>query len=932
MRWASNITDDNSVLALIESLPKNVVVEQVVLYRKRDQAMAATQVQRQPTKIFIGSASRYQTRMQVAERFHDYLRAECIDIDQRLPYGEMKRFIHQHINWTTKGRTLQTKTVLKWYWTWRKSSQVVSATSEPALQGCKSLVKTGKERRRRTDARLVPMTSRQRAPGGGAKFKLPCVREALYEWFVGLRYGIDWQRLAAERRGRGHARLCRLPRSLITAKATQLVLEYVQACLLSGEPAVAVHIDSHWHRKFEDEYGLCMRKANRKYSVPKPIVKERQETLWVNIFRVRYLCVLKLGYDPLLLNFDQSPFHHNETGSQDKPTLAVRCSNVPVVEGNSDVKSRWTANLTVQSHFPNYDPGNQLSRFPFPAAECMFKAESEGAVDKRLQAFRKSRNFPPWLTVTVGPKGSYREADIIEWLKRHLEPWKPGRDWRIYLCEDYKCHKTDNVWNYCWQCGYIRVVHGGGTTPISQPPDTDLNEFVRAAYSRKESELLLDKMRCGQVVPSLSHEECMTVMLGVLSDPALHIHASKGFKKVGHAVDLHGAEDLLICREAGELWNEQTTDGYPNMRAKIDAELRELKEEFDSGGLTWSERDVKRLITPYPKHEKVDQVLENLGEDFYHDSVHRLHDDVVPAVAAGTDTAELSAVATVDADAQTGESDSTSNDADSNDEREDFSTLAVAGDDLPAVAAIEAKAHWEDRALVCTDADAQVKLVMDRIHALQGHLEGLRVVGCIGDLQCLELELRKERRKLRALTQEHEATFNTFSRIRRAEDLRRLEHDRVTAERKERWRDAQRVIAEEKQAAKNLQVKRRKLQELESVAACKYAVKHFTLEELGKGGKNAGGVKGRKYRWEVLDRLARLKARLSAGQRNDWQWFKEAWDKAMVTQHGADWPELFATWMQKVLTDQRSNAFSIFVYNETCRTFEGAAALQVPGA
>ena len=114
---------------------------------------------------------------------------------------------------------------------------------------------------------------------------------------------------------------------------------------------------------------------------------------------------------------------------------------------------------------------------------------------------------------------------------RHLEPWKPGRDWRIYLCDDYKCHKTENVWNYCWQCGYIRVVHGGGTTPIGQTPDTDLNEYVRDKYGAKESALLLEKMRGGQVVPSLSHEECMTVVLEVLSNPALHIRASEGFKR-----------------------------------------------------------------------------------------------------------------------------------------------------------------------------------------------------------------------------------------------------------------------------------------------------------------------------------------------------------------------------------------------------------------
>ena len=261
----------------------------------------------------------------------------------------------------------------------------------------------------------------------------------------------------------------------------------------------------------------------------------------------------------------------------------------------------------------------------------------------------------------------------------------------------------------------------------------------------------------------------------------------------------------------------------------------------------------------------------------------------------------------------------------------DRSLYAVASDDLPAVAAGEVKAPREDLVLARTDADAQVELVMDTMRAIQGHLEGLRAVGCTKGVQCLEQELLKTRRKLRNITRENESVFNTFSRLRHAEDLRRLEYDRATAERKERWRDAQRAIAEEKQATKQLQVKRQKLQELENVSACKHAIKNFTLEELGKGANNAGGAKGKKNRWEVLDRLARLKAGLSAGQRNDWPWFKDARDKAMVTEQGADWLELFATWMQNVLNDERSNAFSIFVYTETCRVFEGAAALQVPG-
>ena len=150
-------------------------------------------------------------------------------------------------------------------------------------------------------------------------------------------------------------------------------------------------------------------------------------------------------------------------------------------------------------------------------------------------------------------------------------------------------------------------------------------------------------------------------------------------------------------------------------------------------------------------------------------------------------------------------------------------------------------------------------------------------------------------------------------------------------ERKQMLVEAERAQAATKAAIKELQAKRQKLQELESTIACKHVVKSFRLEDLGKGVNNAGSAKGKKNRSDVLDRLSRLNSGLSAGQRNDWQWFKDAWDKAMVIEYGDEWPETFATWMQGVMMDSRSNAFSIFVHEETCRVFDGAAALQVPG-
>ena len=93
-----------------------------------------------------------------------------------------------------------------------------------------------------------------------------------------------------------------------------------------------------------------------------------------------------------------------------------------------------------------------------------------------------------------------------------------------------------------------------------------------------------------------------------------------------------------------------------------------------------------------------------------------------------------------------------------------------------------------------------------------------------------------------------------------------------------------------------------------------------------------GASKLEQNRFEVLDRLSRLKAGLSAGQKNDWPWFNVSWDAAMVTEHSGNWASVFAGWVQSVLEDERSAAFSLFVYNETRRVFHATAALHVPGS
>ena len=103
---------------------------------------------------------------------------------------------------------------------------------------------------------------------------------------------------------------------------------------------------------------------------------------------------------------------------------------------------------------------------------------------------------------------------------------------------------------------------------------------------------------------------------------------------------------------------------------------------------------------------------------------------------------------------------------------------------------------------------------------------------------------------------------------------------------------------------------KRAQQDLESKHACEAAINTFSMEMLGANDSKAGGVAARKNRCEVLDRLARHGADLSASQRNDFDWWKSAWDIAMVEEHKETWAETFAGWMQDVINSSETNAFS----------------------
>ena len=175
--------------------------------------------------------------------------------------------------------------------------------------------------------------------------------QLLFEWFIGLRYSIDWTKYNKDCRSRGdHKSIGRFPRSLLRSKVKQFLADYLHASLAAGVPAVGFSPNARWFAEWQCDYGLTMLQPNRKFKVARHVQDERVTLWWISVYRIRALCLEIHGYEPEMENFDQSPYHDNEQGSQNGKTLAIKASGTcPLIEGHADTRQRWTGNFTTFS-------------------------------------------------------------------------------------------------------------------------------------------------------------------------------------------------------------------------------------------------------------------------------------------------------------------------------------------------------------------------------------------------------------------------------------------------------------------------------------------------------------------------------------------------------------------------------------------------------
>ena len=169
-------------------------------------------------------------------------------------------------------------------------------------------------------------------------------------------------------------------------------------------------------------------------------------------------------------------------------------------------------------------------------------------------------------------------------------------------------------------------------------------------------------------------------------------------------------------------------------------------------------------------------------------------------------------------------------------------------------------------------------------------------------------------------------------RMRDKESLEGKRQRRAAAELNSQCKIMTDLKKEAVEANRLLKKRKQEIVERENRLASSHTLKTYSIDQLGQGHAKGGTAACRTRRHEVLDRMARNGIGLSVGQRNDWNWFKQAWDETMAREYTENWGGKFAEWIQGVIDRFKkgeANAFSVFVHSESSRCLHGERVLQV---
>ena len=293
-------------------------------------------------------------------------------------------------------------------------------------------------------------------------------------------------------------------------KAQQLYAEW-----LTQNPVTEDQIlkfSNKWIKSREKEYGLSLRKPNKRYSIKKEDLLIRLGDYLQSVWAVRRYFIEKYG-----------PPHRNES-SQEK-TMAFKGEDTFIKENHRPSRERVTVFTQVAS----------VSKIVLQP-ESIFKGKGV-----RAKVAVENANFQ-W-----SPSGSYRLEHMIRTISNLPNRFNPftQKNFAIYALDDYAVHLVPEVRKALYERCYILIVMGGGITGFIQANDTDLHRRLKALYRHEEMDLMLKMLEIDKnKVPSSKREDMVQMLLSAWQDVPNNF--PDVLKKLFVANALDGSEDHLV--------------------------------------------------------------------------------------------------------------------------------------------------------------------------------------------------------------------------------------------------------------------------------------------------------------------------------------------------------------------------------------------------
>ena len=190
IEWATNLKDHAVIANLVASLPPAVLDEQVRLY----QASSCGPVVPHASQAFVVYPHLLKSRKEAAQAFVTELLNAGWAPGTRLPRNAANQVAGKLV-WSKSGMATlhdRAKALRRWHRQFRQEGRVCTKSmrsDEPSRSGGAIHVRSGSARPH------VEYCRRRRRSGlqGAQLIRCDWVRDALYQWFVSIRYSADWK-------------------------------------------------------------------------------------------------------------------------------------------------------------------------------------------------------------------------------------------------------------------------------------------------------------------------------------------------------------------------------------------------------------------------------------------------------------------------------------------------------------------------------------------------------------------------------------------------------------------------------------------------------------------------------------------------------------------------------------------------------------------